>query len=213
MVVKVESGCWLHGGKMKRSKYKNVSMGVGAGQKTAHRFSYELHNGPIGEGLYICHKCDVKNCVNPDHLYAGTHEDNTRDNVERGNFAPNIRPVSRAIGRRKYKNQRKLSKEHREKMCAEYASGKYTQAQLALRYRMTQGNVSQALRGYPRQQNPTGGKRRSGFFRRKMEASTYEEIRKSYLIDGVTQVELAKRYNCTQAHISRIVKNSEERYS
>lgn len=48
-----------------------------------HRASYKMYNGPVPEGKYVLHKCDVRNCCNPDHLYVGTQKDNVRDMYER----------------------------------------------------------------------------------------------------------------------------------
>ena len=52
--------------------------------RLAHRASVELHRGPIEPGKLVCHKCDVPGCVNPDHLYVGTHWHNSRDRMIRG---------------------------------------------------------------------------------------------------------------------------------
>lgn len=68
-------GCWLWPVKSGYGVFKG---------KRAHRLSYEAFVGPIPDGLFVCHKCDVPACCNPDHLFVGTALDNSRDMVAKG---------------------------------------------------------------------------------------------------------------------------------
>lgn len=84
--AKVKRGpdCWLWTGATTRG-YGHIKRGpANAGTAQATHLSWEIHNGPIPDGLMVLHHCDNPPCVNPEHLYLGTHKDNMRDRAVRG---------------------------------------------------------------------------------------------------------------------------------
>lgn len=79
------SGCWIWLGTVEsRGKYGQIN--VDNKSKKAHRLSYLLHKGDPA-GFSVLHHCDTPLCVNPDHLYLGTHDDNMNDMVIRNRAA------------------------------------------------------------------------------------------------------------------------------
>lgn len=101
----------------------------------AHHVAYELVKGPIPEGKMICHTCDMSECVNPAHLWAGTAADNQRDKAVKG----------RAVKR--------VTNEQVQEIRQAYAAGD-TQVAIATRYGIHQGSVSAIVRGKERQHVP-----------------------------------------------------------
>ena len=81
------TGCWLWLGAPKDKGRGYGTLRVEGRSVYAHRFSYELHRGPIPDGLGVLHRCDVHHCVTPDHLFLGTQADNNRDRDQKGRHA------------------------------------------------------------------------------------------------------------------------------
>jgi hypothetical protein len=79
--VQKTDSCWVWIGGLSHSY---GWMGINSRHVLAHRISWELHNGPIPDGLYVCHHCDNPPCVRPDHLFLGTHDDNMNDKISKG---------------------------------------------------------------------------------------------------------------------------------
>lgn len=199
-ISKQKDGCWIYRGA--RHRYGQILTDEGT-VTTAHRFSYTLHVGTVPAGMFVCHKCDVKGCCNPDHLYAGTHEDNNQDKLDRNRRTG---PIGKRIQTHKrYRHGRYMITAQRAELLAEYRAGKFTQQQLAKRYNVCQATVSAIVLGRTNTGDKVRKKRDNSNIRRKLSLDQVQEIKTLYATGDHTQVKLAERFGCTQAHISKII--------
>lgn len=77
------SGCWLWTGSVNAAGYGRLSYRLKPVH--AHRISWLIAHGEMPpDDVLVCHRCDVKSCVNPDHLFLGTYSDNLRDAIAKG---------------------------------------------------------------------------------------------------------------------------------
>jgi hypothetical protein len=118
--------CWLWTASTDREGYGDLSVRISGkrGHLRAHRYSWELANGPIPKGLCVLHDCDNPPCVNPRHLFLGTNLDNIKDRENKGRGSK---------GDRHYRA--KLTSDQVTSIRTEHASG-ISQLTLAKKYGM-----------------------------------------------------------------------------
>lgn len=102
----------------------------------ANRVSWELHFGPIPDGLFVCHRCDVRACVKPAHLFLGTHRENMDDMVAKDRHRWGERSVNA-----------KLSLANVHEIWTRYAAGSTTQSELAALFGVAQVSIHRVLSG------------------------------------------------------------------
>lgn len=121
-VSKIPGGCWVWIA-CKTSGYGMFSLN--GKNVLAHRIAYEELVGPIPDGLFVCHHCDNPSCVNPDHLFTGTVQDNVFDMMKKGRgikakgeqhgmvklSEDDVVEIRRRVAAGEYENQTKLGKE------------------------------------------------------------------------------------------------------
>jgi hypothetical protein len=106
---------------------------------SAHRFSWEIANGPIPDGLWVLHACDNPPCVRPDHMFLGTNADNMRDMVSKGRQWAQARPEAVVRGSRI--PWAKLTEAQVVDIRSRYAAGGTTYARLAAEYGVAESAV------------------------------------------------------------------------
>lgn len=106
---------------------------IGSQKVTAHRMMFEIANGPIPEGLQVCHRCDNRKCVNVDHLFLGTNFENHQDAKRKGR---------KAFGERQ--GLRKLTEGEVISIRERYKIG-IKQSELASMFKVSQPVISQIV--------------------------------------------------------------------
>lgn len=81
-IERSESGCWMWTRSRQAQGYGDFR--YQGKHYTAHRAAYEAFTGPIPAGMHVLHRCDVRACCNPEHLFLGTNRDNIADSVAKG---------------------------------------------------------------------------------------------------------------------------------
>lgn len=133
--IDTQTDCWIWDGCSLPSGYGMLGMKDTDGKwrpKYAHRISYELFNADIPDGLSVCHRCDNPRCVNPDHLFLGTTEDNAQDMVKKGRSTKGTRNPQAKLD---YSSVSSIRQDNR------------TQQQIADSWGVTRGLVGQIKRG------------------------------------------------------------------
>jgi len=130
------TGCWLWSGSCDTSGYGLFRLN-GKLEK-AHRVSYKQYKSKIPDGMLVCHTCDTPNCVNPMHLFLGTHKDNSEDRDNKGR------------GRLPYQSGQQMKKilsvEQQEEIKRQRYFG-ITQRELATNFGVSQNVIFRVIHG------------------------------------------------------------------
>ena len=126
--------CWDWNASLQTAGYGQIS--IDGTQRSAHRISYLITYGTIPKGLCVLHRCDNKKCVNPQHLFLGTHKDNAIDAARKG----------RLSNRGETHPSARLTSADVLAIRSLWRSGKVTQKQIADQFRVTEDHVGDIVR-------------------------------------------------------------------
>lgn len=140
---KVEKGeiCWEWIGANDGRGYGQLY--VGGKLIRAHRLSFMLYVGKIPKGLHILHKCDNPSCVNPDHLFIGTHRDNMQDMSRKGRHGTITMPHKMVRGENN--GLSKLTEQQVLEIRELYSTGDYLQREIGCIFNVSQRAISKII--------------------------------------------------------------------
>lgn len=138
------TGCHLWIGAVNSHGYGKIV--VDGGVRASHRISYELSHGPIPTDMEVCHRCDNPCCVNPAHLFLGTHADNMGDCVNKGRFARPPQPSTECRARGERQGSAKLTASQVGQILDLLDAGE-RQVVIAARFGVGQAEISRIKRG------------------------------------------------------------------
>lgn len=171
--------------------------------RLAHRVAYCTAHGLTLDdihGMVVRHKCDNPPCINPEHLELGTHADNMRDKVLRGRIA---------LQRGEMHYRASLTRDEVDAIRRQYATGAFTQAQLAAAYGISQGNLANIVTGktWAHQQSgvPVKNRRRGAGNRlAKLTEEQVREIRRRCAAREGRQQDIAAEFGIASSLVSMI---------
>jgi len=129
--VRKTDTCWHWTGCFTNAGYGWIC--INRQQILAHRLSYELFRGKIKNGLYVCHSCDIRKCVNPQHLFLGTHAENLKDAAQKGRM------------KRELSGSTKLNRKQVKKIREKFKLGNVSQRKLAKEFGIAQSHISRII--------------------------------------------------------------------
>lgn len=86
--VRKTKGCWFWLGSTRNKKGGYGCLKINGKVFDAHRIAYSIFIGSIPKEKCVCHSCDNRKCVNPEHLWIGTKNDNNQDMISKGRYVP-----------------------------------------------------------------------------------------------------------------------------
>lgn len=130
-----KTGCWIWTASIAGKGYGQLKIPGARRQVYAHRLAWELAYGPIPEGFLVCHRCDTPRCVNPAHLFLGSHADNLQDMASKDRHLKGERNA-----------QAKMTEAQVEEVF-DLRAAAWSQREIAERFGVGQMNICRILRG------------------------------------------------------------------